>query len=686
MAAKVGTLLVEIGADVARMQRDMGKVTQHVQQAAGQMKTAFAGVGTAIAGALSAQAVGAAAVSLWQAGKNAQGLEKSFKAIAGLRAGEELAFVRKTSDELGLSLYDAAAAYKSIAAAAMGTAMEGRVVRDVFRAVSEASVALSLSSEDTNAALLALSQMISKGKVSSEELRQQLGERLPGAFQIAARAMGMTTAELDKALEQGRILAQDLLPALARELHATYGQAAVESMDGAAAAENRMMTAWMDLKVAVADAGFLDLATAGIQKMTENADAAGYAIKRMTGEVVSLDAEIRKLERDLAILESGTGGEGSWQRRLAAKIPWLDGLPADNLRKRLEQERALLASDAEMVRRGQVQVEAYNARRQAMEAGPDYAGLYEQAKKDVSAKDLAERSAAAARSDYTPQDELAGWLAVQDVRRTRTRENLELERDFYAELGELTGDSEESQRAALMREYEVYSKVVTDKEALARWLAERELRISRDWSAGAILALRDVEDRHTNMADQIGGALTRAFDGASEALADFVVTGKADFESLADSIIRDLARIAVQQTITGPIAGALGAAMQGMFAPTANAKGNVYASPSLAAYEDQIVSRPTYFAFAKGGRVGVMGEAGEEAIMPLRRGPDGRLGVQAHGGGGPRSVRVEVHNESGERLRVSRSEASFDPQEVVVSLWLDAYARNKGGLRSALGG
>lgn len=64
----------------------------------------------------------------------------------------------------------------------------------------------------------------------------------------------------------------------------------------------------------------------------------------------------------------------------------------------------------------------------------------------------------------------------------------------------------------------------------------------------------------------------------------------------------------------------------------ASAKGNVFASPGLHAYANSVVNQPTFFPFANG--IGLMGEAGPEAIMPLRRGADGRLGVSAPGGGG----------------------------------------------------
>ena len=81
-------------------------------------------------------------------------------------------------------------------------------------------------------AFIALGQMISKGKVQAEELRGQLGERLPGAFQLAAKAMGMTTAALDKFMADGKLTAEELLPKLAKVLKDEYGAAAEEAAKG----------------------------------------------------------------------------------------------------------------------------------------------------------------------------------------------------------------------------------------------------------------------------------------------------------------------------------------------------------------------------------------------------------------------------------------------------------------------
>ena len=126
-------------------------------------------------------------------------------------------------------------------------------LNNIFEGVSAAGAALALSQDDLNGIYLALGQMVSKGKVQAEELRGQLGERLPGAFQLAAKAMGMTTAELDKAMQKGEVLASDLLPKLGSTLKNEFGDAAVDAADGAQGAVNRLSTAWTDLKANIGD-------------------------------------------------------------------------------------------------------------------------------------------------------------------------------------------------------------------------------------------------------------------------------------------------------------------------------------------------------------------------------------------------------------------------------------------------
>ena len=151
------------------------------------------------------------------------------------------------------------------------------------------------------------------------------------------------------------------------------------------------------------------------------------------------------------------------------------------------------------------------------------------------------------------------------------------------------------------------------------------------------------------MSENVSQLTQNAFQGLSDGIAELVTTGKMNFNDFANSIIKDMIRIATQQLILRPIlqgiSGLFGGGGGGTLAPTDmfkyvnNAKGNLYAQNGIQAFaRGGIVDKPMLFPFAKG--IGLMGEAGPEAIMPLRRGRDGNLGVA--GGGGTTNVVVNV--------------------------------------------
>jgi tape measure domain-containing protein len=134
-------------------------------------------------------------------------------------AAGALAFTQGLSDQLGLSFKTLAGSFASFTAAATAANVPLQVQKDLFSAVSKAAQQLGLSNDEINGSLLALQQIASKGTVSMEELRGQLGERLPIAFAAAAKGLGVTQRELIKLVETGGLTAREFFPAITKGLN-----------------------------------------------------------------------------------------------------------------------------------------------------------------------------------------------------------------------------------------------------------------------------------------------------------------------------------------------------------------------------------------------------------------------------------------------------------------------------------
>ncbi|BEO86357.1 phage tail tape measure protein [Serratia marcescens] len=214
-------------------------------------------------------------------------------------------------------------------------------------------------------------------------------------------------------------------------------------------------------------------------------------------------------------------------------------------------------------------------------------------------------------------------VAEQQIRQSFQQHRLQLDK----EVTDKTSEQYMQQTAILASEQQRQLDIV-------RNAAQEKAAIEGDYTAGLKKGMMDWSANAGNVYGQVKDATTRTFDGMTGMLTNFVTTGKASFNDFAKSVLSDLASMMIKMAMFN----ALKAGMN-FFAPSgndpgqvpmfANAKGGVYSSPSLSAYSGQIVSNPTMFAFAKGA--GLMGEAGPEAIMPLKRGADGSLGVRANG-------------------------------------------------------
>ncbi|MEQ5750567.1 phage tail tape measure protein [Providencia rettgeri] len=162
-----------------------------------------------------------------------------------------------------------------------------------------------------------------------------------------------------------------------------------------------------------------------------------------------------------------------------------------------------------------------------------------------------------------------------------------------------------------------WDKVKSAKQATF----DKEDAAKTDWISGASTAWGNYRDAALDANAQIQNVTSATLNGFSSQLVETLTGGEANFKDFTRSILKMLAEIAIKMTIVK------GFEAFGFGSVTPNANGGVYNTPGLSAYSGQIVSKPTLFPFARGA--GLMGEAGPEAILPLRRGIDGKLGVIA---------------------------------------------------------
>lgn len=172
---------------------------------------------------------------------NFDAISQSLEFVSGSTKEFEknLQFLRKTANDLGLDLETVAKGFRNLASATMGTNLEGQRTRDIFLAVSKAASVMKLSNDSVNGVFIALEQIVSKGTVQMEELRKQLGNRMPGAFELFAKGLNLSGAELNKFLREGRITKDALVP-FAEQLEKTFGSGVEKSVNSLQASFNRL--------------------------------------------------------------------------------------------------------------------------------------------------------------------------------------------------------------------------------------------------------------------------------------------------------------------------------------------------------------------------------------------------------------------------------------------------------------
>ena len=459
--------------------------------------------------------------------------------------------------------------FTALTASVIGAGHSVSDAEKVFESIASGIRGTGGSLEDMKAAMTATAQVFSKGKVSAEELRQQLGERLPGAFTIFAESMGKTPAELDKALEGGKVTLNDFMK-FSETLFAKYGENAEILAAGPEAAGDRLQTAMSSLKDNVGQ--LLSPVGAKFQDT-------------FTGIIKQIDGAAEALRNFLKIGEE----------HLEANI--------ETISKQLE-----------------IATEYRDFIKQQVDDGNNSGTL-------VNALDASEAKVVELKTEL---------------------------KELRLKLAEINGELTEGKKN-------------TEDLGNTGKTAFENLKV------GATSYMDSIK----NISQQIQDATKNAFTKMEDALVNFVQTGKLNFADFARSIIADITKIYIRSQILkmfqglGSLFGPTNTAVEGAVTTPnwgggrtritsgsmpvgVNALGNVYGKNGIVPFAyGGVVDKPTLFPFSKG--TGLMGEAGPEAIMPLKRGSDGRLGVEAamsrYSGSGTTTV-----NYTGETLNFNGDE------------------------------
>jgi tape measure domain-containing protein len=222
----------------------------------GGLENQLNNLGAAIAGAFAVSSLVAFGKEAVQVSAKMDSITRSLDFITGSAKESQrtLEFLRSLSNRLGLEFTSTAQAFKQFAGAATQSGVSLSKSKTIFEQVSKAVTTMGLTAEDAQGVFLAMSQILSKGTVSAEELRGQIGERLPGAFAIAAKSIGVTEKQLNKMLEQGQVLSKDFLPKFAAQLEKDLGGGAESAANSLQASLNKISNAFDALKVSVGNA------------------------------------------------------------------------------------------------------------------------------------------------------------------------------------------------------------------------------------------------------------------------------------------------------------------------------------------------------------------------------------------------------------------------------------------------
>jgi hypothetical protein len=615
----IATLTVDLVAKLAKFEADMGRATHIVERSANKLTGAFKGIGAGLS-------FGAIVAGFDRLIDSAAALddmaEKTGASVEQLSKLERVAKVSGTSlDTVEMSLVRLAKALHSTDEESKGA---DKALKAIGLSVDE------LKGLDTGAALQKVAEALAKYEDGA------------GKTAIALDLLGKSGAQ---ALPYLKDLAE------AGEINATLTAeqaAAAEKFQkafnrvGSVATENARAFA-VELLPAISRVGD------GIQGLVRLAEVAGKALA--------------VLAHGAALIRLPFAESPADAKRMLAEFDAIRKLAADDLDEIVM--RPLFSSQAQLPAPAASKLSSLSG--YTSKAGKDKKTT------DRSVDDLESRLAQRVGGAINDSDlAKAQEFALTIERLDKLFFDAGLDADVYASaLDKLTGRHAETGKSA-ERLAELLAATPTAKIEEARadmiLLAEafEQGKLSAEgFSEAARTRLGTLDDglkQTKSLAEELGLTFTSAFE-------DAVISGE-KVSVVLKGLAQDVARIFLRKSFTEPL-GKWFSDLDFSKLFSKNAAGGVYKSPSLSAYSGQVYDTPRLFAFARGA--GIFGEAGAEAIMPLKRGSDGKLGVAASGGG----VTVTIINQT--QAKVTARESLVDGKRELMVLVQDTVTALLGG-------
>lgn len=268
-AGRLSSAQAKAANSLAKTQTQIGKVTRATQGAVPGLSRFRAELLRVAAVFVSFQGFSRAAGGIVEAGKAVETALQRFQAGTGsLKAAkDELEFTRQTAKDLKLEFQPLIKTYARLVASSKNTELEGQRTRNIFLGVATAARVMQLGADEVGGSIKALEQIISKGRVSAEELRQQLGDRMTGAFQLFADGLGISTGKLDEMLKAGELTRESLVN-FGDALLDRFGNQVPSALRSATAAQAAFRNELFFLQEEAANSGFLQTFTESLHEVT----------------------------------------------------------------------------------------------------------------------------------------------------------------------------------------------------------------------------------------------------------------------------------------------------------------------------------------------------------------------------------------------------------------------------------